>query len=99
MNQDVMDEVTGIIKILNSEGIYKSSKMAKDGETQISITLYGKTAMCYSKVSNKNDISDQDSSRGIRYSPIPTNLDILKSLHYLIIFLIFLTIKKSMSKI
>ena len=78
MNQDVMDEVTGIIKILNSEGIYKSSKMAKDGETQISITLYGKTAMCYSKVSNKNDISDQDSSRGIRYSPNPTNSDIFK---------------------
>lgn len=72
-NQEAIQEVMGIVKILNSEGIYHSSKMAKDGETQLAFTLYGKTAMCFSKVANAIGISDQDSSRGIFYAPNPLN--------------------------
>lgn len=72
-NQEVLQEVMGIIKILNSEGMYESFKMDKDNETQLHFILYGKTAMCYSKVANNLNISDQDSSRGIIYSPNPLN--------------------------
>jgi len=72
-NQEVLEEVMGIIKILNSEGVYESYKMAKDNETTLHFTLYGRTAMCYSKVANNRKISEQDASRGILYSPNPLN--------------------------
>lgn len=72
-NQEAIEELMGILKILNSEGMYESNKMAKDGETQIHIKLYGRTAMCYSKVANTLGISDQDISRGIFYAPNPLN--------------------------
>lgn len=72
-NQEAIEELMGILKILNSEGLYESNKMAKDGESQIYIKLYGRTAMCYSKVANTLGISDQDISRGIFYAPNPLN--------------------------
>lgn len=73
VNQEAIQEVMGIVKILNSEGRYEASKMHKNGEDQVHIVLEGRSAMCYSKVANDTAISDQDSSRGILISPNPDN--------------------------
>lgn len=67
--QEVMAEVLSIVKILNSEGYYKSQKTAPDGLSVMPIELYGGTALCYSKVANNKEVSDQDTSRGITYTP------------------------------
>lgn len=66
--EDVMEEVKSIIKILNSEGYYSSSKMIGQ-EDILNIELIGHSAMCMSKVANERSIDSQDSSRGIIWTP------------------------------
>lgn len=73
INQEAIQEVMGVIKILNSEGRYEATKMHKNGEDQVHIVLEGRSAMCYSKVANDIIVSDQDSSRGILITPNPNN--------------------------
>lgn len=70
--EEVMEEVKSIIKILNSEGYYSSSKMLGQ-ENIINIELIGHSAMCMSKVANDKSIDSQDSSRGIVWTPNPNN--------------------------
>lgn len=70
--EEVMEEVKSIIKILNSEGYYSSSKMLGQ-EDIVNIELIGHSAMCMSKVANDKAIDSQDSSRGIIWTPNPNN--------------------------
>lgn len=72
-NEDVIKEVMGILKILNSEGQYIATKTANDNETVIEIRLEGRCAKCFSKVPNDSTISDQDTSRGVLITPNPYN--------------------------
>lgn len=66
--EEVMFEVNSIIKILNSEGYYHSSKMISQNDI-IDIELIGKCAMCFSKVENELSLDSQDVSRGILWTP------------------------------
>lgn len=66
--EEVMLEVNSIIKILNSEGYYHSSKMISQNDI-IDIELIGKCAMCFSKVENELSLDSQDVSRGILWTP------------------------------
>lgn len=66
--EEVMAEVNSIIKILNSEGYYHSSKMMGQ-EDIVDIELIGRCAMCFSKVENELSLDVQDTSRGIRWLP------------------------------
>lgn len=66
--EEVMEEVKSIIKILNSEGYYSSSKMLGQ-ENILNIELIGHSSMCMSKVANERSIDSQDSSRGIIWTP------------------------------
>lgn len=70
--EEVMEEVKSIIKILNSEGYYSSSKMLGQ-ENIVNIELIGHSAMCMSKVANDKTIDSQDSSRGIIWTPNTDN--------------------------
>ena len=70
--EEVMEEVKSIIKILNSEGYYSSSKMLGQ-ENIVNIELIGHSSMCMSKVANERDIDSQDSSRGIIWTPALDN--------------------------
>lgn len=66
--EEVMYEVNSIIKILNSEGYYHSSKMMGQ-DNIINIELIGRCAMCFSKVENELSLDNQDVSRGILWTP------------------------------
>lgn len=70
--EEVMEEVKSIIKILNSEGYYSSSKMLGQ-ENIVNIELIGHASMCMSKVANDKTIDSQDSSRGIIWTPNTDN--------------------------
>lgn len=70
--EEVMEEVKSIIKILNSEGYYSSSKMLGQ-DSIVKIELIGHSAMCMSKVANDRMIDTQDSSRGIIWTPNTQN--------------------------
>jgi len=77
-NSQALEEVRGILKILNSEGKYDSTKMDTNNQDIIKIKLEGHTALSYTKVPNSDTISEQELSRGITYNPDPKNNDIFK---------------------